>query len=134
MSTVIEDTRFAGLVAGASVRSALVITYSPAELFRTRIQASSEGPVYVFRDIIRMANLQGISSLYRGMSSTIIRDTIFSGVYWYYIESFNASFSPNEGEASYTRLLASSFLGGTLSGLVCFLLTRLHPWSLILLM
>ena len=118
LNTIIPDLRIAGLLAGSGVRGALVLTYSPAELFRTRIQASSYGPIFVLKDIYNMANVFGVSSLYRGMTSTIIRDTIFSGVYWYTLESFNVMNSSQRTEDQYTRLLLSSFLGGTTSGLV----------------
>ena len=107
------------------MRCSLVLTYSPAELFRTRIQASSKGPISVLKEIKNMVQNHGLSSLYRGMSTTIIRDSIFSGVYWYSVESFTLEFSKPNESITYTQLLSTSLIGGTLSGLVASIVT--HP-------
>ncbi len=93
--TFANDT-YAPVVAGSVARVAAGFCVSPIEMFRTRMQASSES-TGVFKDTLvglrRMTQTQGYSSLWRGLTLTMWRDVPFSGIYWWGYEAMRNSLS-----------------------------------------
>ncbi|KAI9824025.1 MAG: hypothetical protein M1826_007558 [Phylliscum demangeonii] len=128
---------YAPLVAGALARTSAATAISPIEMFRTRLQATaSTGGAHgagsrslsmeVFRGLREMAQLQGYSSLWRGLSLTLWRDVPFSGLYWWgyettvgLLKAARASAAPE----SHATTLMDSFGAGALSGALAAFVT-----------
>lgn len=90
-----------------------------------------------------MAQLQGFSSLWRGLSLTLWRDVPFSGLYWWGYEALHKTFKeargrmdeliPAEGpsvsgsrshsQEKHTTTLVDSFLAGAISGGIAAIVT-----------
>ncbi|KAJ9608362.1 Carrier protein, mitochondrial [Cladophialophora chaetospira] len=89
---IASDT-YAPLVAGSFARVLAGIAVSPVEMFRTRMQATAGNGNGggVFRETLqglhRMAQTQGYTSLWRGLTLTMWRDVPFSGFYWWGYEA-----------------------------------------------
>ena len=87
---IASDT-YAPLISGAIARMAAGIAVSPVEMFRTRMQATAGRGSGVFKETLlglhRMAQTQGYTSLWRGLTLTLWRDVPFSGFYWWGYEA-----------------------------------------------
>ncbi|MCJ1362778.1 hypothetical protein MMC16_001884 [Acarospora aff. strigata] len=90
----VSDT-YAPLIAGSMARVAAASVISPVEMFRTRLQATSGSGTGVFRATLKglneMVQVQGYSSLWRGLTLTMWRDVPFSGIYWWGYEAVRNS-------------------------------------------
>ena len=141
---------YAPLIAGSIARVAAGSVISPIEMFRTRMQAatSTSGPG-VFRETMaglqKMVNVQGYTSLWRGITLTMWRDVPFSGIYWWGYEATRNALTDARDRSrgrtpdtngSRTRLRANSrnkenhtatfidsFIAGAASGAVASLVT-----------
>jgi len=73
----------APLIAGSAARAIAASVISPLELFKTRLQATSN---FGFQDTLHgirtMVSTEGPLTLWRGLGLTLWRDVPFSGVYW----------------------------------------------------
>lgn len=91
------------LIAGAISRTAAVVTVSPIELVKTRLQSmpattnkdgSKQRALYnLLQDTRRMVKHNGISSLFRGLQLTLWRDVPFSAIYWLSYEFWKEKFT-----------------------------------------
>jgi hypothetical protein len=78
--TVPQFDFFSPAISGALARSFTVTVMAPLELIRTRQMGGHAGSMgALLRETLRA---EGIKGLYRGWSSTVLRDSIFSAVYW----------------------------------------------------
>lgn len=115
-------------LAGGLARIFTVTIISPVELIKTiRTSGSSkEKPWRIASDII---DKHGYRGLYSGWSSTILRDTPFSMIYWLSFENLRPIFSKRSGlkESSYSS--AVNFLAGSSSGFIAALIT--HPFDVL---
>lgn len=149
----VPDT-YVPLVAGSFARMTAATVISPIEMFRTRLQATSSntraeftGTRSLYLDTLKglkeMAQLQGFSSLWRGLSLTLWRDVPFSGLYWWGYETLHNTFKeargrmsetiPAEGRSrsrsrsrsreTTTTTLMDSFLAGAISGGIAAIIT-----------
>ncbi|RHZ61860.1 hypothetical protein Glove_345g14 [Diversispora epigaea] len=75
---------YSPLLAGAIARTLAVTSVSPLELFRTRMQGpeGAGGLKGVMNGVRKMVKLNGVSSLWRGLEPTLLRDVPFSAIYW----------------------------------------------------
>ncbi|KAI5841260.1 mitochondrial carrier domain-containing protein [Tricharina praecox] len=73
----------APLLAGSAARAIAASVISPLELFKTRLQATSN---FGFQDTLHgirtMVHTEGALTLWRGLGLTLWRDVPFSGIYW----------------------------------------------------
>lgn len=124
-------------VAGASARAFAVTLISPIELVRTMQTGGVKGSAW---NIMKNVSHQyGLSGLYRGWSSTILRDCPFSAIYWFSVESSrpliqNYLDSSSWGQPWFSQQRGkyhslSTFIAGALSGMVSALAT--HPFDVI---
>ncbi|KAI9786781.1 MAG: hypothetical protein M1816_007788 [Peltula sp. TS41687] len=149
----LPDT-YVPLIAGSFARITAATVISPIEMFRTRLQATSTnsrvesaGTRSLYMDTLKglkdMAQLQGFSSLWRGLSLTLWRDVPFSGLYWWGYETLHETFKeargqrnetiPAEGRSrtrsrsrsreKTTTTLTDSFLAGAISGGIAAIVT-----------
>lgn len=131
-----ESTVPVPALAGASARFVASLSTAPFELLRTRQAARlgsattnastmDAGMVSEFRSMIRS---EGISSLFRGLSPTLMRDVPFSAIYWVCIESMRDFWKGYNAEQNH--LTISSFqqagealVNGSVSGTIAAAVT-----------
>lgn len=136
------SSAYAPLLAGSLARIAAAATISPIEMFRTRMQAAP-GSRHTGRGVFsetlsglqRMAQTEGYSSLWRGLTLTMWRDVPFSGIYWWGYESGRDILSYLRGHpqrpggqfhrehAVQSSTFIDSFLAGALSGAIASVVT-----------
>jgi solute carrier family 25, member 39/40 len=123
-------------IAGASARFVASLSTAPFELLRTQQAArvgagaaasnSDKGMVAEFRSMIRS---DGVSSLFRGVWPTLMRDVPFSAVYWICIESMRDSWKRhrndnNEGSTvSSWQQAGEALINGCVSGTIAAAVT-----------
>ncbi|CBZ56003.1 putative mitochondrial carrier family protein [Neospora caninum Liverpool] len=79
--------------AGIKARAAAVVVTAPMELIRTRMQASIgiPGQCRTIRQVLaQLVQLGGVSSLWKGVLPTLVRDLPFSAIYWQTAEYMKA--------------------------------------------
>mmetsp|Transcript_5326 Transcript_5326/g.11992 ORF Transcript_5326/g.11992 Transcript_5326/m.11992 type:complete len:356 (+) Transcript_5326:194-1261(+) len=117
----------AALVAGISARVATVAVIAPLELIRTRMQAvTSDGkPVLsggIWGSLQKVARVEGMRTLWRGVGPTLLRDVPFSGLYWYMYEKIKWRMLSNSDGMSST-VFGTSFVAGATAGTIAATLT-----------
>jgi solute carrier family 25 protein 39/40 len=144
---IASDT-YAPLIAGSVARVAAGIAVSPVEMFRTRMQATAGSGSGVFKETLlglhRMAQTQGYTSLWRGLTLTLWRDVPFSGFYWWGYEAIRnkltdarevargrhldpgrslTSGRAAQAEQDHTTTFVDSFIAGSGSGAIAAFIT-----------
>jgi hypothetical protein len=130
-------------VSGAIARSLVVTILAPLELMRTRALAGqgassshtqSRSMWSLMRSIYRTEG--GLSAFYRGLGSTIMRDTPFSAIYWMSFETVKRKvYAPfvhgvdNANESSSSEDATVNFLSGSTSGALAAIIT--HPFDVL---
>ncbi|KAG7366653.1 mitochondrial carrier protein [Nitzschia inconspicua] len=120
-------------VAGASARFMASLCTAPFELLRTRQAARvgsasssadvSAGMVSEFRSMIRS---DGVTSLFRGLYPTLMRDVPFSAVYWLCIESMRDFWKRRRNQDSKVSSLqqgGEALINGSVSGTIAAAVT-----------
>ena len=143
------------LVAGSLARAGAAMAIGPIEMFRTRLQATSSngasettGTRALYTETLRglkeLTQLQGYSSLWRGLTLTLWRDVPFSGLYWWGYEMVRGALkeararnlgsnSPQDDtrarpgtrriDENHTATLTDSFIAGAVSGALASVVT-----------
>ena len=134
---------YAPLLAGSISRVTAAAVISPIEMFRTRMQAATSGGTSVFTETFvglkKMVQVQGYTSLWRGLTLTMWRDVPFSGIYWWGYEAMRhvltdlrdppglrtrQGFRSSGGAVEdHTATFVDSFLAGAVSGGVASIIT-----------
>ena len=88
------------------------------ELFRTRLQASSNASIPEIMGGIRdMIRSNGILSLWRGLGPTLWRDVPFSATYWVFYESIKSKLDQSD-HSWFMNGPLNAFYSGAISGTV----------------
>ncbi|NWT46918.1 S2540 protein, partial [Chroicocephalus maculipennis] len=98
-----------------------VTVVSPLELIRTRMQYRSLSYNQLYTCITSKVATDGWFSLWRGWSSTVLRDVPFSAIYWYNYEHFKKKMCKEVGAHEPTFLIA--FTSGAASGSIAAVIT-----------
>ncbi|CAG7964421.1 unnamed protein product [Penicillium olsonii] len=124
---------YAPLIAGSVARVAAAAATSPLEMFRTRLQATPGTGAGHFKntikDLHRMTQSKGYSSLWRGFTLTMWRDVPFSGLYWWGYEEVKKVLIATRPRAHHLsedttgQAFVDSFVAGAVSGSVAALVT-----------
>ena len=133
-------------MSGATARTLVVTVLAPLELIRTRTLAGlssgnggssttnkSHGVWNMVKTIYQTEG--GISAFYRGLTSTIMRDTPFSALYWMSFETVKSKlYSPllvDDTSQGMTRMenATINFLSGSTSGTIAAIIT--HPFDVL---
>jgi solute carrier family 25 protein 39/40 len=113
----------APVVAGSVARTFAVVSVTPLELLRTKIQSRQHYSYYqlysVFRNSVRN---EGILSLWRGLFPTLLRDVPFSIFYWVSYEFLKVKLELSELFLQYPHLVP--LVSGGISGAAAAVLTN----------
>lgn len=104
------------LISGATARIWSASLVSPLELVRTKMQSKRLSYLEIGQALRSLLQYHGVTGLWKGLDSTLLRDVPFSAIYWVHYEWFKANFIPLNNVQSPN--VAYSFLGGALSGSV----------------
>lgn len=112
-------------VAGAAARVVASVATAPLELIRTRQAAqigggqTADSLTTQFRKLIQS---EGFSSLYKGLSPTLMRDVPFSALYWYSIETLRHMWG-DSSNVSAVEQAAQAVFNGSVAGMISALCT-----------
>ncbi|XP_047917591.2 mitochondrial glutathione transporter SLC25A40 isoform X2 [Anser cygnoides] len=116
-----KDNDHIPIVAGSLSRFGSVTVVSPLELIRTRMQYRKLSYKQLHMCISSKVATDGWLSLWRGWSSTVLRDVPFSAMYWYNYERFKKMMCKNLGAHEPTFFIA--FTSGAASGSIAAVIT-----------
>eukprot|EP00039_Didymoeca_costata_P026626 m.16257 g.16257 ORF g.16257 m.16257 type:complete len:335 (-) comp5642_c0_seq2:890-1894(-) len=114
-----EKEPYAPLLAGSVARVGAVTVISPLEMVRTKMQArgAASGVQDVSAAVASAIRQEGVLTLWRGLSATLLRDVPFSAIYWFGYERLknvnSTKLSPFWG----------SFVAGAVSGSIAATVT-----------
>jgi solute carrier family 25 protein 39/40 len=117
---------FTPAMAGLSARMVTVSVFSPLELVRTHLQATSaatvtnQGVVPTLQAIFRGG---GVKSLWAGLAPTIWRDAPFSAVYWTTFEALRRM------DSGISNQFVIDFVAGATGGMLAAIIT--HPFDVV---
>ncbi|KAF7731882.1 hypothetical protein EC973_007713 [Apophysomyces ossiformis] len=117
---------YSPLWAGGAARVVAAAVISPIELFRTRLQSVEglQGFGDVWRGVVRMVHKDGVSSLWRGLLPTMLRDVPFSAVYWMGYERIKDRLQPQTVRSNdAVSQFHTSFVAGASSGMIAAVIT-----------
>ncbi|KAJ2996600.1 hypothetical protein HDV02_006362 [Globomyces sp. JEL0801] len=129
LKTELVSPTYAALFSGAIARSIAVVFISPMEMIRTRVQVGKAPLRMILKDVKYMMREQGISSLWRGLTPTLLRDAPFSAFYWVSFETMKEKMFLSYPNRSYRMDLGISFISGSVSGMLAAFLT--HPFDVV---
>ena len=118
----------APLIAGSAARAIAATVISPLEMFKTRLQASTdprEGNAFrsTLKAVVEMVRTEGGLALWRGLELTLYRDVPFSGIYWFGYEMLKDWLGGRRGGGWEEARFADSFVAGAVSGAVAAFVT-----------
>ncbi|XP_032298978.1 solute carrier family 25 member 40 isoform X2 [Coturnix japonica] len=116
-----EDNDHIPIVASSLSRFVSVTAVSPVELIKTRMQYHTLSYKQLQLSIRSTVARDGWLFLWRGWSSTVLRDVPFSAVYWYNYERFKKMMCKNGGAHEPTFFIA--FTAGAASGSIAAVVT-----------
>ena len=111
------------LIAGAFARIFAASFVAPLELIRTNAQARSNPPNMMNLGY-QIARENGVRSLWKGLSPTLLRDVPFSAIYWVIVEKLRGTEILKQ-----KSIATSSMISGTIGGAFAALVT--HPFDVI---
>ncbi|KAJ7418147.1 Solute carrier family 25 member 40 [Pitangus sulphuratus] len=109
-----KDDGYIPVLAGSLSRFSSITVVSPLELIRTRMQHRKLSYKQLYLCVSTKVAADGWFSLWKGWSSTVLRDIPFSAMYWYNYERFKKMMCNKVGAHEPTFLIA--FTSGAASG------------------
>ncbi|KAM6102583.1 mitochondrial glutathione transporter SLC25A40 isoform 3-T8 [Theristicus caerulescens] len=116
-----KDDEHIPVLAGSLSRFGSVTVVSPLELIRTRMQYRKLSYKQLYTCVSSKVATDGWFSLWRGWSSTVLRDVPFSAMYWYNYERFKKMMCKEVGAQEPTFFIA--FTSGAASGSIAAVIT-----------
>ncbi|XP_071661268.1 mitochondrial glutathione transporter SLC25A40 isoform X3 [Patagioenas fasciata] len=117
-----KDNEHIPVLAGSLSRVGSVTVVSPLELIRTRMQYRRLSYKQLYARISSEVAVDGWFSLWRGWSSTVLRDVPFSALYWHNYERFKKMLCKEVGVHEPTFFIA--FTSGVASGSIAAVVTQ----------
>lgn len=105
------------MFAGAAARVFAATFVSPIELVRTKMQSKKLSYFEIGQAVRSLIQYQGLSSLWRGLAPTLMRDVPFSSLYWACYETLKQKFQQEQPTFWF------SFAAGASSGTIAAVLT-----------
>lgn len=130
------------LVCGMLARTMAATTVAPVELLKTRLQSipsevRGEQPQqkifsHLIKDAAQSFRARGVGSMFTGLQITLWRDVPFLGIYWLCYELFKdrigrtlgVDFSALASQQDDLRVFSTSFLSGSISGMIAAFFTN----------
>ncbi|KFP77430.1 Solute carrier family 25 member 40, partial [Apaloderma vittatum] len=109
-----KDAEHIPILASSLSRFGSVTVVSPLELIRTRMQCRKASYKQLYTWVSSKVSAEGWFSLWRGWTSTVLRDVPFSARYWYNYEHFEKMMCKELGACEPTFFIA--FTSGLASG------------------
>lgn len=108
------------LVASGSARAVASILFCPAEVIRTKMQSEKMPAMKVFRCVSSQVSAHGFSSLFLGLTPSLLRDVPFSMIYWSMLEQIRRRLAKkfNKSECSVLINIISGSIGGGVAAIV----------------
>ncbi|NWW13914.1 S2540 protein, partial [Oreocharis arfaki] len=110
------------VIAGSLSRFGSATVVSPLELIRTRMQYRRLSYKQLYLCVSTKVAADGWLSLWRGWTSTVLRDVPFSALYWYNYERFKKMMCKEAGANEPTFFI--SFTSGAASGSIAAVITQ----------
>lgn len=104
-------------VAGGLARTLAATLISPLELVRTKMQSQKLSYIEIGKAVKNLVSNQGLSSMWRGLGPTVLRDVPFSSFYWVSYETLKKKFDKQQPSFWF------SFAAGATSGTIAAILT-----------
>ncbi|XP_074048984.1 mitochondrial glutathione transporter SLC25A40 isoform X2 [Macrotis lagotis] len=121
MKSKVENDAYVPIFAGTVARLGAVTVISPLELIRTKMQSRALSYKELHLFVRRKLAEDGWISLWRGWSSTVMRDVPFSAMYWYNFEMFKKWLCKNSDK--YEPTFGINFAAGAISGSIASIVT-----------
>ncbi|KAL6440144.1 hypothetical protein ACFW04_003033 [Cataglyphis niger] len=109
----VEQPFWIPILAGGTARIWAATLVSPLELIRTKMQSQKLSYAEITQAMKTVVKYSGISGLWMGLSTTLLRDVPFSAIYWLNYETIKKIFYTSH--QTFTFNLAA----GAVSGSVC---------------
>ncbi|XP_027754542.1 solute carrier family 25 member 40 isoform X1 [Empidonax traillii] len=117
-----KDDGYIPVLAGSLSRFSSITVVSPLELIRTRMQHRRLSYKQLYLCVSTKVAADGWFSLWKGWSSTVLRDIPFSAMYWYNYERFKKMMCNKVGAHEPTFFIA--FTSGAASGSISAVITQ----------
>ncbi|XP_015603318.1 solute carrier family 25 member 40 isoform X2 [Cephus cinctus] len=104
------------VLAGGIARIWAATLVSPLELIRTKMQSQKLSYNELVHALKTVVKYNGVSGLWMGLSSTLLRDVPFSAIYWFNYETIKRIFQ--DSHKSFTFNFVAGAMAGSIAALV----------------
>ncbi|CAL1675953.1 unnamed protein product [Lasius platythorax] len=111
--TSVEQPFWIPVLAGGTARIWAASLVSPLELIRTKMQSQKLSYAEITEALKTVVKYSGISGLWMGLSTTLLRDVPFSAIYWLNYESIKRIF--HTSQQTFTFNLAAGAVAGSIA-------------------
>ncbi|XP_076684047.1 mitochondrial glutathione transporter SLC25A40 isoform X2 [Andrena cerasifolii] len=101
------------MLAGAMARVWAASLVSPLELIRTKMQSQKLSYAEIMQALRTVVKYSGVSGLWMGLSSTLLRDVPFSAIYWLHYETIKQRF--HGSQHTFTFNLTAGAIAGSIA-------------------
>ncbi|KAK2582589.1 hypothetical protein KPH14_004877 [Odynerus spinipes] len=112
----IEQPFWIPMLAGGTARIWAAVLVSPLELIRTKMQSQKLSYAEIIEALKMLIKYTGVSGLWMGLGSTLLRDVPFSAIYWFHYETIKQMF-PGSSQ-TFTFNLAAGATAGSIAALL----------------
>ncbi|XP_070521751.1 mitochondrial glutathione transporter SLC25A40 isoform X2 [Cardiocondyla obscurior] len=113
--TNMEQPFWIPMLAGGTARIWAATLVSPLELIRTKMQSQKLSYAEITQTLKTFVRYSGISGLWMGLSSTLLRDVPFSAIYWFNYESIKRLYSSYGSQQTFTFNLTAGAIAGSIA-------------------
>ncbi|XP_017799546.1 PREDICTED: solute carrier family 25 member 40 [Habropoda laboriosa] len=101
------------MMAGAIARIWAATLVSPLELIRTKMQSQKLSYAEILQALKTVVKYSGVSGLWMGLGSTLLRDVPFSAIYWLHYETIKQKF--RGAQQTFTFNLTAGAIAGSIA-------------------
>lgn len=112
----IEQPFWVPMLAGGTARVWAAVLVSPLELIRTKMQSQKLSYAEIREALKTLIKYTGVSGLWMGLGSTLLRDVPFSAIYWFHYETIKQTFRGTP--QTFTFNLAAGATAGSIAALL----------------
>ncbi|XP_028050352.1 solute carrier family 25 member 40 isoform X1 [Monomorium pharaonis] len=116
--TNVEQPFWIPILAGGTARIWAATLVSPLELIRTKMQSQKLSYAEITQALKMVVKYSGISGLWMGLCSTLLRDVPFSAIYWLNYETIKRLYTSYSTQQTFTFNLAAGAISGSIAAFV----------------